>query len=144
MDRARLEQILGSKASKSEAKQEKVTDTAMPTLSKHLANKITFKKDRDFGQITMEGFPVSGSDVTEVFVTFTTKPSSQDVLVFTEIAMLLDEVKTITNYLAGLHGTIWAVHNHWTTDPATEYVHWEKVGDAYKIAEELAPLWKEL
>lgn len=139
---SQLEEILGSKAEISALTKYQMV-YATPS-----ASKITFKKTRsipEFKSANIEGYSVSGSDVDEAFVTFSIKPDAKDVLAFSELPLLVGEVKDINIQLAQVGSFTTAIHNHWLDiSPFIIYLHWIKKGDAIAIAKQFAPIWKKL
>lgn len=112
---------------------------------------LIYKKYRHFPTpITISGIDISGSDVDELFISFT---PSQDGrwIVLSEIPLRASELPVLTSFITKQIGaTISAIHNHWIVDNQGDnedllYLHFQMVVDNLEeVVEPLRVLWNYL
>lgn len=108
-----------------------------------MKHNFSIKKSRKI-DVSIQGVPVEGGDVTEAFASFQSI-SLETSLVIAEIPCVSKEVERISRDLLSIGGVITAIHNHWIFDkPRMYYIHWEMKGDTLEILDGLDEIWSYL
>ena len=107
---------------------------------------VTYKKHRKF-KVVIDGIDVSGGDVDEAFISFTSDPTRSKWVVLGEIPAYSWEVQRINNGISAAGGTVTAIHNHWFIDDVYQimYLHFQlSTSQPSRVAQKLKVFWDTL